>query len=683
MRPPPRGRGPRSQTASSSLHPTVSRDTPGRWLKIRIALLGLTFTVMLGVIFGRAVQLQIFDRETLGGLARDQYVRKLEVPARRGDIMDRRGVPLAQSVEVDSVWVDPSLLEDVPAAAEQIARALDLDVNELRTRMERGRRFAWVKRRLKPREVEAVKALGLRAVGFTKEPRRYYPQRELASHILGLVGTDGQGLEGLERALNDELTGEAGRLDSFRDARGRNLLTDGAANADDHTGASVTLTIDRHLQYLTENALNRAIESFEAKGGSAVVMDPATGEILALANAPSFNPNVPDTARGGRARNQAILDLYEPGSTFKGFLVAAALDQGAITEDETFDCEQGRYRIGRNTVHDTHRYGLLNAEEILKVSSNIGTSKIAEKVGREGLQTAYKDFGFGSRAGLHFPGEGRGRVPFPRSDIALATQSFGQGVSATALQMTTAFSALANGGKLMKPMLVRRVVDPEGRVLLENEPTEVRQVVRPEVAQRVLEMMESVVTRGGTAPRAAIPGYRVSGKTGTAQKVDPVAGGYSDKRIASFIGAVPAEAPRLVIHIVIDEPATNVYGGIVAAPAFREIAIDGLAYLGVAPSGPQTPVLTASLPKQEKEPVVPMVSGPDPQLEEEDAPPTDPGSVRVPDLSGEVARSAVSRLLGLDLEARLQGSGRVVAQEPAAGSVVEKGAQVTLELASR
>ena len=682
MRPPVRGGGPRSQTTSSSLHPTVSRDTPGRWLKIRIALLGLTFLVMLGVIFGRAVQLQIFDKETLGGLARDQYVRELEVPARRGDITDRRGVPLAQSVEVDSVWVDPSLLEDLPAAAEQLGRALDLDPADLRARMERGRRFAWIKRKLKPREVEAVKALNLRAVGFTKEPRRYYPQRELASHILGLVGTDGQGLEGLERQLNHDLTGEAGRLDSYRDARGRKLLTEGASNSDDHTGASVTLTIDRHIQYITENALNRAVETYGAKGGSAVVMDPQTGEILALANAPGFNPNVPDTARGGKARNQAVLDLFEPGSTFKGFLVAAALEQGAITEEETFDCEQGRYRIGRNTVHDTHRYGLLTAEEILKVSSNIGTTKIAEKVGREGLQEAYKAFGFGSRSGLLFPGEGRGRVPFPRSDIALATQSFGQGVSATALQMTSAFAALANDGKLMKPVLVRKVVDPEGRVLLENVPTEVRQVVRPEVARTVVRMMESVVAKGGTAPRAAVPGYRVSGKTGTAQKVDPVAGGYSDKRIASFIGTVPAEAPRLVIHVVVDEPESNVYGGIVAAPAFKEIATDTLAYLGVAPSEPVTPVLTASLPRPEAQPAVPVVSGPDPALEE-DLEPTEPGSVRVPDLSGEVARSAVVQLLGLELEARLQGSGRVVGQQPAPGSVVEKGAQVTLELASR
>src|SRR5690606_29107556 len=316
-------------------------------------------------------------------------------------------------------------------------------------------------------------------------------------------------------------------------------------------------------------------------------------EILALANAPGFNPNVPDTARGGKARNQAVLDLFEPGSTFKGFLVAAALEQGAITEEETFDCEQGRYRIGRNTVHDTHRYGLLTAEEILKVSSNIGTTKIAEKVGREGLQEAYKAFGFGSRSGLLFPGEGRGRVPFPRSDIALATQSFGQGVSATALQMTSAFAALANDGKLMKPV-------------------EVRQVVRPEVARTVVRMMESVVAKGGTAPRAAVPGYRVSGKTGTAQKVDPVAGGYSDKRIASFIGTVPAEAPRLVIHVVVDEPESNVYGGIVAAPAFKEIATDTLAYLGVAPSEPVTPVLTASLPRPEAQPAVPVVSGPDP-----------------------------------------------------------------------
>ncbi len=668
------------QTRASGVRPGVSRDVPGKWLKFRIALLGLVFGAMLLVVFGRAVKLQIFDQDTLEGLARDQYIRQLEVPARRGDIYDRRGVPLAQSVEVDSVWVDPSMIPDVPAAAAALARELELDAADLRRRMERGSRFAWVKRKLKPREVEAVRALALPGVGFTKEPRRYYPQRELAAHVVGLVGTDGHGLEGLERAFDDELTGEAGSLASLRDARGHKLLMDGTVDSQDHTGASVALTIDRHLQFVTEKALTRAVESSGAKAGMAVVMDPATGEILAVANEPRFNPNVPETSQGGRGRNRAVLDVFEPGSTFKGFLMAAALETGAVTEGQSIDCEQGKLKIGRNTINDTHKNGVLTLEQILQVSSNICTAKIAQVMGRDRLQAYYKAFGFGERTGLNLPGEGRGSVPYPRSEIALANQSFGQGVSATALQMTAAFAALANDGVLMRPYLVRRVTAPDGPVLAATRPAEVRRGVSPAVARSVVKMMESVVDRKGTAVRAAVPGFRVSGKTGTAQKVDPVARGYSDKRIASFIGTVPAQAPRLVIHVVIDEPETSVYGGVVAAPAFREIATDALSYLGVAPTEESAPIFTASLRLPDEPP--PAISGPDVELAVEEEPPAE-GSVRVPDLAGQVGREAVSRLLGLELEARLTGSGRVVSQQPAPGSVVEKGAQVTLELASR
>lgn len=714
-------------TPHASLGPRVSRigpggvsvDAPGRWVKVRLALLGAVFLGLLLAVLGRAVKLQVFDGDVLEGMARDQYVRQIEVPARRGDILDRRGTPLAQSVDVDSVWVDPSMLPDVRRAARALAKRLALDPEELEARLSRGKRFVWVKRQAKPQEVEAVKALGLPGLGFAKEPRRYYPQRELAAHVLGLVGQDGRGLEGLERAFHDELSGQAVQVAGLRDARGRKALVEGAADTGSLTGASVTLTLDSHLQYVTERALAKAVEEARATAGVAMVMDPATGELLALANHPRFNPNVPPAAGDAGAsvvRNRASQDLYEPGSTMKPFVVAAALEAGVVKPDTLFDCEMGAWNVGRHTINDTHPYGLLTPGRILQVSSNIGMSKMAQLLGRERLVEGYKAFGFGERAGLMLPGEGRGSLPFPRAEVALATQSFGQGLTATAVQVTAAYGALANGGRLMRPYLVSRVVDPDGVVLVENKPTPVRQVVSPETARRVVRMLESVVTKEGTAPRAALPGYRVAGKTGTAQKVDPVARGYSAKRIASFAGLVPADNPRVVIHVVIDEPKTDVYGGLVAAPAFREIAVAALASLGVAPTEPLPPgkgaqgkgagaavadVWPADLPAGAAHPEGEGTAG-SPGLEAGTQAGTEAGgaggeavaasavtervgegAVRVPDLRGHVGREAVVRLVGMELEPRLVGSGRVVAQRPAAGSVVEKGAQVTLELASR
>lgn len=663
-----------------SVRPPAEAGGPGspeRGLRLRVRLMLGLFLLLLLVAFGRAVKLQVVDQDKLRGLAEDQYVRQVDIPARRGDIFDRRGAPLAASVEVDSVWVDPSLLPDVRAAARALARALHLDAAELTQKLTRARRFAWVKRQVTARESEAVKQLGLPGLGFTKEPKRYYPQRELAAHVVGVVGTDGHGLEGLELAFNDELSGQSSRLAGLRDAKGRKLLVQGAFDPEERQGAAVTLTLDRHLQYVAEKALARAVEEARGVGGTAVVLDPHTGELLALANHPRFNPNTPGQADRGHMRNRAALDTFEPGSTMKAFTVAAALETGAIKADQAFFCENGAWKVGRHTIHDTHKYGWMGPRQILMVSSNICSAKIAQALGREQLVAALHAFGFAERTGLALPGEGKGVIPFPKAEVALATQSFGQGLTATAVQLAAAYGALANGGKLMRPYLVRKVVDPDGVVLLENRPAEVRQAVSPRTARAVLGMLESVVTKEGTAPRAAMEEYRVAGKTGTAQKADPVAGGYSDKRIASFVGVVPAEAPRAVILVVVDEPKTDVYGGLVAAPAFKEIAAATMAQLAVPPSR-DVPVPT---------PVAAVAPAPAPVAAVEEEPEAAPagaaGSVRVPNLVGQAGREAVARLLTAALEPRLLGSGRVVSQSPAAGSLVEKGARVTLELAVR
>jgi cell division protein FtsI (penicillin-binding protein 3) len=657
-------------------------ETHTKWMRLRVKLLASFFVTLLLAAFGRAVFLQVVERDKLRGLAQDQYVRQIEIPARRGDIFDRRGTPLAQSVEVDSIWVDPSMLPDVKQAARALARALKLDTEDVLGRLTRGRRFAWVKRQATPREVEVVKALGLPGFGFTKEPKRFYPQRELGAHVVGMVGLDGHGLDGLELAFEDELSGQNSRLSGFRDAKGRKLLVTGAPDTLERQGASVTLTIDRHLQYVAEKALSHAVDEAQGVAGMVLVMDPTTGEILAMANHPRFNPNDPRKEARSSMRNRAALDTFEPGSTMKAFVVASALDQKVIKPEDTFFCENGSWRVGRHTIHDTHEYAWLTPERVLQVSSNICSSKIAQLLGRERLVKSYRDFGFGERTGLALPGEGRGSIPFPKAEVSLATQSFGQGMSATAVQMISAWSALAHDGVLMRPYLVSKVVDPDGVVLLENRPIEVRRVISAQTARKVVSMLESVVVKGGTAPKAAMEDYRVAGKTGTAQKVDPVAGGYSDKRLASFVGMLPAENPRVVILVVVDEPKTDVYGGIVAAPAFKEIATAAMAHMAVPPSRevplPSTalPVVAAQLPPAKAVPAGAVV-------EEVVTENVEPGSVRVPDVMGQAGREAVTKLLSAALEPQLSGSGRVVAQTPAAGSLVEKGARVTLELATR
>ena len=651
-------------------------------MRLRVALIGLLFLGLLCTVFGRAIYLQVVMRDRLRGMAEEQYVRAMDIPAKRGDIYDRRGVPLAQSVEVDSIWVDPSLVPDLRVASRLLARKLHLDFDDVYARLQRGRRFAWVKRRVSEKEAQAVRATELPGLGFTREPQRFYPQRELAGQVLGMVGTDGKGLEGLELAFNDELTGAGAQLAGFRDAKGRKLLTQGDTGSTDQRGAAVTLTLDRHLQYLSEKALAKAVEDARALSGMVVVMDPKSGEILALAHYPRFNPNAPTNNQTFAMRDRAALDTFEPGSTFKAFLIAAALESRAIREEQTFYCEKGRWAIGHNIIHDTHPHEDLNAEGILKLSSNICAAKVGEVLGRDRMMDYYGRFGFGEKTGLALPGEGRGSVPFPKAEVQLATQSFGQGLSATAVQVASAYAALANGGVLMRPYLVSRVVDADGVVVVQNSPTAMRRVVSEATAHTVVRMLESVVTRDGTAPKAHMDSYRVAGKTGTAQKVDPVGHGYSDKRIASFAGMVPAENPRLVALVVIDEPKTDVYGGMVAAPAFKEIAEGAMPYLGVPPSSGEpvtstpspTPTLAKKLPTshpiqvKEEPPAAVMTDG------------AEDGNVPVPPVEGRVGREAVARLLSVALEPRLLGSGRVVSQTPASGTVVPRGTRVTLEM---
>ncbi len=646
-----------------------------RWTRARVLVMGGMLMLSLGAALLRAVSLQVLQRARLTSMAADQSVREMEIPARRGEIYDRRGIALAQSVEVDSLWLDPSMVGDLHRAARDLARTLRIDAPELEARLARARRFAWVKRQVTPQEVAAAQRLDVPGLGVAKEPKRFYPQRELGAQVLGVVGTDGHGLEGLELAFEDELSGQSEKLQGTRDARGRNLLLQGTPETAGRQGATVTLTLDRQVQYVAEKALDRAVEESKAIGGMLVVLDPRTGELLAIAQSPRFNPNAPAPGiAAGALRDRPALDTFEPGSTYKAFVAAAALEDHAHPARGRLRL-RGRQLGGRPPRHPRHPpHGMLSVARILAVSSNIGAAKVAQRLGREGMMRAARRFGFGERPGLALAGEGKGSIPYPKAEVTLATQAFGQGLSATAVQVTAAYGALANRGILMRPYLVARVTDPDGVVLLENQPTQVRQAVSEKTARLVTQMLEGAVQKDGTAPRAALESYRVAGKTGTAQKPDPVARGYSEKRIASFAGIVPADDPRLVIYVVVDEPKTDVYGGLVAAPAFREVATAVLPYLGVPPS-------LSVLATSKKVPIqAPMQVKEEPAAAQPVTERLEQGSVSVPNVQGQVGRDAVARLLATSLEPRLRGSGRVMAQSPAPGAHVPRGARVTLEL---
>jgi cell division protein FtsI (penicillin-binding protein 3) len=650
---------------------------------VRVGVLAALLALGFGAVAARVFHLQVLRRDELVDDMVDQYRRQLVLKPRRGAITDRAGVLLAGSADARSVYADPAILkkEDRSGAAlAKVARALGLDAAAARRKLAKGTRFVFLARRVSPAEADAVerivKAERLRGIALVNETRRYYPKLELASQLLGHVGDDGNGLEGVELALDDLLAGSPAKVPSLRDGAGRTVLAGDPSAAREREGARVELTIDQGLQLATERALARAAAGVRAAAGMAVALDPRTGEVLALASWPPANPNAP--RRAGEMRNRAVADAFEPGSTMKAFSIAGALDRGAVGALDPIDCGGGSLAIGAHVIHDHEALGWVGPSRVVASSSNVGAAKIAARLGKERLHEALVAFGFGERPGTGIPGEAKGALPFPRSDIALATQSFGQGLTASPLQVTAAMAAIANGGVLLRPRIVKRVVDTAtGEVLDAPGPEVVRRAVSEQAAATMARWLVGVVEDSrGTGARARLDGWRAAGKTGTAQKADPVSGGYSvDRRFSSFVGFAPAEAPRVAIGVFIDEPKGSVYGGEVAAPAFREIAEHAMKTLGVPPSRP----LAEAPPPPE--PAAPAVEGPTPVAEADRSGDDSGAGSAVPSLAGLPARAAIQRLEEADLEAELDGSGKVVAQTPAAGKVVPPGTRVRLTLA--
>ena len=651
-----------------------------RWFRARIALLGLCVMCVAMVVVVRAYHLQVASGDRLREMAEGQHLRKLRVSPRRGAIYDRHGAELAVSADVDSVYANPRRLkameQDPRTVAKRVAKILDVDVEWLEKRLAADRYFVWIERRIAPHEATSIRELDIPGIELTTESRRYYPNRHLAAHLLGFADVDGRGIEGIELAYEDRLRGSDRRIEAVRDRRGHVVFADDMEDDRSMEGQSVVLTIDKAIQHIAERELALGVRTFEARGGSVVVMDPSTGEILALANYPPFNPNEPSKHPTAHRRNRAVVDRFEPGSTVKPFTMAAALAAGAIKPNQSINCENGVTRIGGRLLHDAHPYEWLTPTQVLAYSSNIGTAKIAQDLGKKDLYRAFRRFGFGEPTGLGVPGETAGILRHYRRwyEIDAATVSFGQGMSVTNVQLATAMSAIANGGRLMQPMLVRRMTDGHGATIEEYKPQVRRQVVPRRTAKLVGQMLTAVTEAGGTAMEAAVDGYLVAGKTGTAQKADYVRGGYAkDKWLASFIGFAPADKPAVVISVVIDEPVIAHYGGTVAGPVFRRIAEVTLRHMGIAAEGRQ-----AVLAKQKEQQIAVMEVGPAP---EEEA--VETGESAVPDVRSLPLRQAVIALHAESLVPEVEGTGIVVEQDPAPGKALSHGAVVRIKLERR
>jgi len=625
----------------------------------RLWVAKVLFLALFLAVGGRAFQLQILQGDKLMRLGQRQHLKEWIVLPKRGALFDRAGEPLALSMESQSVYIRPHRIQEADKVSRHLAEILNLDPAELRQKIASEKPFVWIKRQVSSPEAEKIQALNLDGIGMYYEPNRHYPQGQLAGQLIGFVGRDSEGLEGLELKYNDYIRGETGSSVTERDALGRRVLVEGVGGLQIPPGSDIHLTLDTSIQHTAEKELEASVLKYRAKAGVAIVVEPRTGEVLALANYPAFDPNNYAKLNAEQRRNRAVTDSFEPGSTFKTVLAAAALEEEIVGKEDLFYCEMGKYPFAGKIVHDTHPYGWLSFAKILQVSSNIGFTKIAEKVKKERYFSYIEKFGFGKATGIDVPGEAPGllRRSESWSAIDLATHAFGQGISTTPIQMVMAYAAIANGGFLMRPYVTRRVVSARGEVLLENQPHVVRRVISEKNSKLLASMLRDVTNEGGTGTMANIEGFEVAGKTGTAQKADPVHGGYSKKRVGSFIGFVPAHDPRLVALVLIDEPETQVYGGVVAAPAFRNIAQGALRRLDVAPEI-ATSVSATAKQMDSTTPLVKRIEAYSPAQMDADA---------VPSFIGLSFREALEKAQTLKISVRLQGNGYVVKQIPAAG----------------
>lgn len=555
--------------------------------RLRLTLLTALFTLVFMLVLAKVVELQILDRSRLSEKAADSFKRISVVQGKRGIIFDAAYRELAVTLDVTDIGAHPAKIKATPEMAKAFAQALGVSWRPLYKKLSSKASFTWLKRQAPLTELTAVKALEeqyklQRRLVYDVAQSRVYPHKQLAGQLIGFVGLDGTGLEGLESFYNRDLKGRKSRITYSKDGKNRKFDLKKKIIAD-NAGHNVILNIDASIQYIAEEALSKTVSEHRAKSGVAVVLTPKTGAVKAMAHFPLFDPNRFRKYRQQAWRNRIVTDTFEPGSTLKAFTIAAGLESRAASPDTVLDCENGRYYIGRIPIHDTHDYQLLSVSDIVKFSSNIGAAKLGQAMGKEVLYTALKEFGYNRLTGIDCPGEVDGSLnDFRRwRPIDAANIAFGQGIAVTAIQLATAMATIANDGVMMQPQIVQAVTDHNGVVVRKISPQALRRVVSVETARRMQAMLIRVVEKGGTGTRAAVKGFTVGGKTGTAQKIGPD-GAYSKRDfISSFVGFVPASRPELVILVVVDEPRKYTYGGLVAAPAFQEIAQSTLNYLNI------------------------------------------------------------------------------------------------------
>lgn len=568
------------RTVTFNHNPLLKRELP-QW-RPRFVLLALLAGSM--ALTGRALYLQGVNKDFLQAKGESRYARTIEIPATRGRITDRHGDMLAVSTPVRSVWALPSDAKLEPAQARELARMLEMDVRELNEKLATPRDFVYLKRQLSPEVAQRIADLKLPGIHQQQEYRRYYPGGEVMAHILGFTDVEDRGQEGIELAFEKQLAGRPGLRRVIKDRRGQ-IIEDVEAVRPPREGEDVALSIDGKIQYLAWSALRDTMQQHKAKAGAAVVIDSRTGEILALANAPTFNPNNRSNLTGEQLRNRVFTDSFEPGSVMKPFIAGLALDRGKATPTTLIDVSAGRMTIGTATISDSHRHARsLTVAEVMQKSSNIGTVKLAQHFSPTEMWQLFDDLGFGKPLNLGFPGESGGRLRPAKTwrPIEQATMSYGHGISVSLIQMARAYLAFAREGELV-PLSLTRV---------EGEPSNGRRIFSPETTHAVRAMLESVTQPGGTATKAQVAGYRVGGKTGTALKIEN--GRYTKRYIASFVGFAPVSNPRLVVAVMIDEPsAGSYYAGTVAGPLFSRIMEGSLRSLGVAPDAPLTPLQLA------------------------------------------------------------------------------------------
>ena len=550
----------------------------------RITIIQYCFLAGMALLAVKAFDIQVLKSTDLTEKAEKEYIRTLTIHGKRGDIVDRNQTILCTTIDTLSVAANPKKVINKNQTAKKLAEILKLSAKKIEQKLNYKKSFVWIKRKTSPLEQEKLKALNIKGIFFKNDLIRFHPQKMLAAQIIGITGSDGQGLEGLEYGFKEMLKGETRELTIKKDAAGRYYNAE--KNLQEKLkGDTLVLTIDSTIQYIAEAALEKAVTTHGAASGIALVMKPESGEMLAMAHFPSFNPNAFRDFPQSSWRNRSVTDPFEPGSTMKVFVAAAALEHKLANPKTILFCENGKYKVGRFTVHDTHKYDWLTLSQVIKYSSNIGAIKLSEIMGKPLLYNTLKSFGFGKKSTIECPGDSEGLLRHYNqwTKIDTANISFGQGLSVSAVQLLTAIAAIANKGRLMRPAIIKAIVDSTGEIKQEFTPVEIRQVISKSTARQVAQMMRTVVESGGTATRADLKGYQVCGKTGTAQKVKK-GGGYSKKNYTALFAAfAPMEKPQLAVLVVVDEPKDSHYGGVVAAPAVKTIFSESFHHLKIPP----------------------------------------------------------------------------------------------------